>query len=412
MKKFNFRLQKILDLKRIREKEAQRELGKTLRDLSEREEELNSAMRIKSSFDDRFHELGRKGIIDTIFFRRYQSYQLALQKDIERSQELISEQEDVVNEARMSFQNAKRHTETLEKLEQGAKSSYWTEVNREEQNWMSEVALSRFRHRRESGNIVLMLMAIGSIAFVLTLLTFGLLFATGALDSHRAKMIVQIMRYRPSEAAIHEHYAKEYKSGMPEKDQLQAYLIKGDKRPYFILKSDFDRMKMKADEYDKIVAEDVDEDVVITQEVHHHRRALLQRYERAIQSMHKNMMSAKDEASQQLEDAEATLKQAALERENMAAAKAQAMDAKREQAMNDILQSFNSMDPEDVVKVLTAGREPGELATVKAQNETVQKVSDYVTRMSARKRAGVLQALSADWAQLVVQHLEEGQGSL
>jgi flagellar export protein FliJ len=412
MKRFSFRLQKILDLKRIREQEAQRDLGNTLRDLNSKEEELKSSVTLKSAFDSRFHELGRKGIIDTIFFRRFQGYQVALQKDIEKQQEAVMKQEDVVNEARGNFQIAKRKTETLEKLEQGAKSSYWTEVNREEQNWMSEVALGRFRHRRESGNIALMLMAIGSIAFALTLLTFGLLFATGALDSHRAKMIMQIMRYSPSQETDYERLASQYKEGLEENQNLQAYLIRDGKVPHFILKSDYDRMKMKADEYDKIMADDVDEDVVITQEVHHHRRSLLHRYERSIQSMHKTMMEEKDEAGKQLEKAEATLAQANMERKNMAEAKAQAMDAKREQAMNDILQSFNSMDPEDIVKVLTAGQEPGDIGTLSAQQSTVKKVADYMSRMSARKRAGVLQALSADWAKLVVQHLEGNSNSL
>ena len=366
----------------------------------------------KASFDARFHELGRQGTIDPVFFRRYQGYQIALQNDIEKMNGEVAEQEGVVNEARQHYQAAKRHTETLEKLEQGAKSAYWAEVNREEQNWMSEVALGRFRRRRESGNVALMLMAIGSIAFALVLAFIGLLFATGSLDIHRAKLISQILRYKASQSDIYEEHAREYKEGMEEKEKLQAYLIKGDERPHFILKADYDRMKKKADEYDKMITNDMDEDVVITQEVHHHRRTLLHRYERSIQSMHDSMMKAKDDASEERKKAEDTRNLVALERKNMAEAKAQAMDAKKEQAMADILQSFNSMDAEDIVKVLTAGKEPADLGSLASQQATVKKVSEYMTKMSARKRAGVLQALSADWAQLVVQHLEGEEQSL
>ena len=412
MKKFSFRLQKILDLKRIREQEAQRELGTTLRDLNEREDELNTAIGIKASFDARFHEIGREGAIDTIFFRRFQGYQVALQKDIQQQQDQVLDQEETVNEARHKFQLAKRQTETLEKLEQGAKSSYWTEVNREEQNWMSEVALSRFRRHRESGNIALMLMAVGSIAFVLSLLTVGLLFLTGALDTHRARLIRQIMRYDASETAIHEHHADEYKADMAEEQKLQAYLIKGDKKPYFILKADYDRMKEKADKYDLIVADDVDEEVVITQEVHQHRLSLLHRYERAIQSTHDRTASSKEDAEKKLEEAEAFKKQAEMERQNFSLAKQNAAKAKQEKGMDDLLQSFNSMDPEAIIKVLTAGREPTDYSSTQGQQATAEKVSSYMIKMSARKRAGVLEALSPEWSALVLPKLEGTNTSL
>jgi len=417
LKRFSFRLQKILDLKKIREQEAQRELGKTLRDLNQKDDQLNTSKGVKASFDARFHELNRKGIIDTLFFRRYQGYQLVLQKDIQQLQTELTKQEEVVDEARYKFQQAKRHTETLEKLEQRALSSYWTEVNKEEQNWMSEVALGRFRRRRESGNVALMLMVIGSIAFALSLLTIGLLFATGSLDGHRAAMILQVMRYDLSDMAIYEHQAKEYKEDLTEKDQLQAYLIKGDERPHFIIKSDFDRMKMKADEYDKILANDVDEDVVITQEVHNHRRALLHRYERSIGAMHKAMMAAQKEAETKLSEVETVKKQVALERESMSMAKERAEDAKKEKGMEELLQSFNSMDPEDIIKVLTAGKEPVDFLNPKdpqpsTAEQVAEKVSEYMVKMSARKRAGVLQALSPEWAKLVLPLLEGSESTL
>ena len=72
MKRYQFKLQKILDLKRIRETQAQKKLGEELREMHLRENQLKETVSLKESFDRRFHEIDLSGSIDPIFFSTLQ----------------------------------------------------------------------------------------------------------------------------------------------------------------------------------------------------------------------------------------------------------------------------------------------------------------------------------------------------
>ena len=149
MKKYRFKLEKVLALKKIHESQARKELGEVVKTLSEREDALSEATVIKTAFDRRFHDLDRSGRIDPIFFRHYQSYQMTLGGDVVRRREEVREQEAVVDEARQVLQSKRRKTQVFEKLEEVSREAYLSEYHREEQKVMTEVALGRFRRRAE-----------------------------------------------------------------------------------------------------------------------------------------------------------------------------------------------------------------------------------------------------------------------
>lgn len=386
MKKYSFKLQRVLDLKKIHESQAQKKLGGEVRALREVQERLQEAQHIKSALDHRFHDLERVGSIDPVFFRRFQSYQMTLGQDVLVQQERYQEQESVVDEAREHLQLAHRKTQVFEKLEEVSREAYWRDVQKEDEKVMNEVALQRFRRRSQTGRANVVLMAIGASGFVMGVLTLLLLVAMGSLNMNRLELIVKILRYRE------DHYKG-------------AEMVKGGKDPHIVLQSDFEQLTKDAEAWR--TRNDVDDTVVITKEIMDHRKNLLYRLEETVSRMQAEAKSSLSKISEKEAKVKSSLEKLAQDRQSFATAKKEKADAKKDKAQEEMLQAFKSMDPEDVVNVLTAGRELGDFPSVEVQRETVTKVADYVSKMGARQRAGILQALSPEWATTVVRHLEE-----
>jgi flagellar export protein FliJ len=388
VKKYQFKLQRLLDLKKIREQEIQRELGEELRVLNEHERELQDRVQLKGKFEDRFRDVSRSGRLDPFEFRRYQGYQITLSREIAVQEEKKAEQNKKVDGVRDLVRLARRKTQAFEKLEEASKQGYYRELQREDLKTMSEVAIQRFRRPSEHGQGMVMVMALGSIAFLFSVLTIGLLFAVGSLSPHRLELIGQILRYRG--------------------DQWnEPVRIVGDEKPYLMTRDDYDALDADAKKWRLYEKGQLDDTIPVTKEVLDHRRELLALVETSLERMHKETLEIQGSIfskETQIAEKEKALqaKQEALIEEVSGREK-----AKRDAAQQDILQAFNSMDPQDVVNVLTAGREINEYPSVKDQIAAVSKVTEYVSKMGARQRAGILQALSPDWATRVVEHLEK-----
>jgi flagellar export protein FliJ len=388
MKRYTFKLEKILKLKRIKENQTQKKLGEELREMNIREAHLSEAVELKSAFDHRFHEVEREGRIDPIFFRRYKSYQSTLGRDILRQEDACSEQNSVVDEARAHLQLARRKTQVFEKLEEVGRTAYWGDVRKEDQKIMSEVALQRFRRNNEQGKALLLLLAIGASGFVMGLLWLALLFGVGSLNAHRLSLIGQILRYRG--------------------DQWEgAVRVVGDENPHLITKKEFDDLKKDAQAWREEQLGDVDADVVITKEVLDQRRGYLELLQNTVARVRDETVNIQDSLKKQENDLQTSKK--VFEEEKIARKEAMEDVSKKQKdkAQEEMLASFKSMDPEDVVKVLTGGVNVPDFTSEEALQGAVMKVSDYLSKMGARQRAGILQALTPEWAKSVVKHLEE-----
>ena len=388
MKRYQFKLQKILDLKRIRETQAQKKLGEELREMRLREAQLQESVNLKENFDRRFHEIDLQGTLDPIFFRRYKSYQNILGVDIRKYEEACTEQNTHVDEARGHLQSARRKTQVFENLEEVGKSAYWSDVRKEDQKIMGEVALQRFNRRAEQGKAVLVLMAIGASGFIMSLMWAGLLWGLGYLDGHRMALIGQIMRYRG------EHW----------KDVKQ---IVGEDRNYLITKTEFDQLEKDAKAWREEQAGKVDDEVVITKEVLDERRGLLDLLQTRISRDQEETVKIHKSLQKQEDDLVLAKKSFNEEKSVRHQASADLSKKQKDKAQEEMLQSFKSMDPADVVKVLTGGVDIPSFPNEKARQTAVTKVSDYISKMDARQRAGILQELSPEWAGSVVKYLEE-----
>ena len=111
MKKFSFRLQKVLQLRKFREEECKIELGQAISALNMIENEINTtAVKRHSAAAKRFSDINEIGVWD--------NYILRLDQETERLLEKAAQAEIVVEEKRAQYLEASKDLKALEKLKE------------------------------------------------------------------------------------------------------------------------------------------------------------------------------------------------------------------------------------------------------------------------------------------------------
>jgi len=377
----------VLSLKKLKESLQLKELGEEVKELLKHKNHVLESQLLKDQFDQRYHRIERKGRLEAMDFRIHQSYSSVLGQEIKKGELEVEEQELKVDQVRERVRLAHRETKSFEILKEKSFENYQKELRKEEEKELNEVGLNRARFRRsESGQALMVVMAIGSTVFLMSLLTVGLMFATGNLSAHKLTLISQIISY--------------------EKYSEDVYKVMGKDDPYIVFSDDYLAMRENAEKYIAWEKGELDNEVVITQEIFDHRKNLLERLERNIIRI-RDDVKGESMGLKSRED-ELVTKQDMLEKRVMAfdGKVDEKKKEKMKKAQAQILQSFNAMEPEDVVNVLTGGKTPQQLTAPGELEATVEKVASYLSQMSARQRAGVLQAMAPDLATPVVQHLE------
>ena len=144
MKKFDFRLQKVMEYKEHKEKEKQRELAKA-KDRLRSELERLLGLNQRQAF---YHDHVRKINLDKMNLRELSLYQTYLQK---LSQEILHQKcqvrtsEENVSESRKKLLESSKEKKTLETLRAKKFQAYRKEMDRTEQKEIDESAKRPFQ---------------------------------------------------------------------------------------------------------------------------------------------------------------------------------------------------------------------------------------------------------------------------
>jgi len=138
MKKFKFRLEKILDVKEI-------ELKKLQKDLSVKIEEKNRAEEILQQLIDTTNDYARRLDADTPHsaaeFDLHFSYFHQLLEEAEIQKEVIHKLEEEENSIREKLMAVQREQKMLANLKENARQKYMDEVLKSEQKILDEFAI-------------------------------------------------------------------------------------------------------------------------------------------------------------------------------------------------------------------------------------------------------------------------------
>jgi len=148
MRKFKFRLQKLMDAKAGEEKLRQRELGMEQHRLSQEEEKLKSLSDALEQTDENLREK-LSGQVKAGELMIHHQWQRSLKTKINVQTQEVRKQDRVVEEARDRLVETSRDKKVLENLREKRFTEHQHQVNTETQNQLDDIGGNR--HQRANG---------------------------------------------------------------------------------------------------------------------------------------------------------------------------------------------------------------------------------------------------------------------
>lgn len=149
MKKFQFRLEKVLDLRKVNEEKAQQKLVDAHKLKVAKERNLDAANTAAGVQTEQFRELLSSGTTagDAL---QYHRYGMQLQRKVRESAMEVQRAEEVVTDRRRELTEASRQKKTLETLREHRREEYQLESARVEQTALDEEAGQRLYRLKEA----------------------------------------------------------------------------------------------------------------------------------------------------------------------------------------------------------------------------------------------------------------------
>ena len=131
MKKFKFKMQRLLDLREAREEEVKNELAKVL-SVQNRERTKQYELRQKIEENkDRFHEMLQEGRLSSSELMMFEKYVDVSLRAIDSAEQRIQGMEPEVNRIREKLVEVSRERKVVEKLKEKQLNEYDIHINRE-----------------------------------------------------------------------------------------------------------------------------------------------------------------------------------------------------------------------------------------------------------------------------------------
>ena len=137
MKKFSFRLEKVLQLRKFREEECKIELGQAISSLNMIENDIKiTAVKRQKAASQRFSAANEIGAWD--------NYVLRLDQETERLMEKAAQAEIIVEEKRALYLEASKDLKTLEKLKEKRGKEHRKEMLDYQMTEIDDLTASRY----------------------------------------------------------------------------------------------------------------------------------------------------------------------------------------------------------------------------------------------------------------------------
>lgn len=143
MPKFNFRLQRVLDIKKHKEEEKKQELAKLLLKYKKEEALLFYLKDNQTKYQNKLREKQR-GAMDIFEMIFYYTYLYKLSYDIKNQQDILRKLETEINNKREEVISASKERKIFEKLKDKKFSQWKQEQNLQEQKFLDEIGIVKY----------------------------------------------------------------------------------------------------------------------------------------------------------------------------------------------------------------------------------------------------------------------------
>lgn len=140
MKKFSFRLDRLLNYRKYLEKQAQKELFSARHEALKRQKVLKRLVEKRTETEKRYREEGFRGM-EVSWYRIYQSFFQKSDHDLEMARIRLQKGEERVRAKVAKLEQKTVKKKTLEALKDMQYQKYLKELGREEQKVMDETAV-------------------------------------------------------------------------------------------------------------------------------------------------------------------------------------------------------------------------------------------------------------------------------
>lgn len=139
MKGFNYSLQSVLEYRKDIEENAKHEFAKKCEKYTTEE---NKLINLKEQLKNTQSQLIKKNNI--IHLKNTYYYINMLENKLENQENIVKDAESKLNDSRLKLVHAQKDVKTMEKLKEKELKSFTLEINRKNQIFMDEVAMSSF----------------------------------------------------------------------------------------------------------------------------------------------------------------------------------------------------------------------------------------------------------------------------
>jgi len=142
MKRFHYRLNKVLEVKKILEKKRAKELADAIKAFNRQQDSLN---RLRAQREGLFEEMKTRisGVLSLHELTAYYSYIGRLTYEMFQQRSRLEELRRRVDDQRDRYFAANREKQILERLKERKYVDYLYEIGREEQSFLDEIANQR-----------------------------------------------------------------------------------------------------------------------------------------------------------------------------------------------------------------------------------------------------------------------------
>jgi flagellar FliJ protein len=150
MKKFTFRLETLLRLRRQAEDECREALAAAVEATRQAHEVVKKLEAEREALEQDWAEAERKSGTDVETFRDFEAYRAVLQRRLNAAHAKLTETREHERNCRLRLQEAAKKRRILEKLRERHEQRHAEAVMKEQQNQLDEHGTTRFVRRKET----------------------------------------------------------------------------------------------------------------------------------------------------------------------------------------------------------------------------------------------------------------------
>lgn len=148
MKKYQFRLQPVLDIREKTLEDKRLEMAQVIQLLNEQQEGLERLMAKQESYKDELESLSLEDDLNVFSLANFKNYMVILQGQITQQEHTIENTKKALRVKQDAVNEALKDVKVLEKLKEKQSQKFYKDIEMKEANEIDDISTTRYRLKR------------------------------------------------------------------------------------------------------------------------------------------------------------------------------------------------------------------------------------------------------------------------